>query len=75
MGLSATYALKMAADSAFSRGDVAEGNRLMKQYKDALARAEKEKIEREIKLAEAKKKKIEEERKKAEQAEKKKKVK
>ena len=32
MGLSATYALKMAADAAFARGDAAEGKRLMNMY-------------------------------------------
>lgn len=60
MGLSASFGLKLAADAAFARGDVAEGKRLMREYNTAVARAEKHKNER--KLNEAKKKKIEDER-------------
>ena len=46
MGLSASFALKMAADSAFKRGDVEEGKRLMKQYNEAMARAKREQLMR-----------------------------
>lgn len=69
MGLSSAYALKMAADAAFSRGDKATGERLMRQYYTSLALAERNKIERKIKEAEAKQK-AEEKRKLKEAAEK-----
>lgn len=58
MGLSSVFALKMAAMDCYNRGDFKKGDRLMKQYHNALALAEKEKAERikkKLKAAELKK--------------------
>lgn len=74
MGMSASQGLKIAADAAFARGDVAEGKRLMKMYVNARVRAEKEKFAR---LVEAKKREEREmeRRRKKEEAERKKRIK
>ena len=74
MGLSANSALKLAAQSAYARGDVATGDRLMKEYNESVYRAKKHAIERKLK-EEARRKKLEDERKKKnEEAERKKKI-
>lgn len=71
MGVSSAYALKVAADTAIARGDIAEGKRLMREYTSALARAEKEKTERERKKVEEERRKVEAKKKKIEEAQKK----
>lgn len=74
MGLSANFALYLAAQSAYEHGDVVRGDRLMREYNESVYRAKKYEIERKLK-EEARRKKVEEERKKKEEAERKKKIK